>query len=358
MPAYTHSLLRIFPPPRFLGAPAVGLTISDHVIRFAELARRGRSLTLLSFGEMEIPEDAFSLGKIRDRSVFKTVLSAFRKKYRLRAAHIALPDEESYLFNTKIPPLPRREIRARLLQEIEQNVPLPLNEVLFDYQFARATPEEVSVVVLPAKTASDYLSLFRESGFSPLSFELEAHALARALVSPRENGACMILDMGRTRTGVSVVRNGVVLLTATVTLGGEALTSAVAKSFGLTSAEAREQKMKIGLKKTGQGVDMVNALLPPLSTLRDEIKRYYSYWYSSAASERDGSSQKLEKILLTGTEAGIPGLSDYLRSSLKEKLAVANPWRNINPLSDYTPALARNDALRYATVFGLALRSF
>ena len=353
-----YPLLRIFPPPRFLLAPAVGLTISDHSIRFAELARAGRFLTLLRSGEMEVPGDVFTDGKIRDRDALKTALSEFRKKYRLRAAHIALPDEESYLFHTKIQGVPRREVRARLLGEIEQNVPLPKNEVLFDYQFARNASEEVSVTVLPAKTAAEYLSLFRESGFSPLSFELEAHALARALVSPRENGTRMLIDMGRTRTAVSIVSNGIVLFTATITMGGEALTSAVAKSFGLTFAEAREQKMRVGLKKTEQGADMVNALLPPLSTLRDEIKRYYSYWYSSAAPGKDGSSQKLEKILLSGVDAGIPGLPDYLRSSLKEKLSVANPWRNINPLSDYTPTLARNDALRYAVAFGLALRSF
>ena len=65
----------------------------------------------------------------------------------------------------------------------------------------------------------------------------------------------------------------------------------------------------------------------------------------------------IERILMCGGDANIPGLLEYLSSGLDTPIAFANPWINILPSFDKEiPPMTFNNSLRYATALGLALR--
>ncbi len=359
-----QSLSRVFPPPHFLVAPAAGLDISVRAIRYAELERKGAYLRLARYGEAEIPDGVFAGGEIRDRDALKTLLSDFRKKHGFRFVYAAVPEQPSFILYLELPRMPRSEIRKNLLQRIEQHVPFSANDIIFDYEnTACAEPKKngslcLGVTILPQKIATDYFSLLAECGMDPLSLELGAHALSRALLPKESAGAYMLVDIDEGATGIAIVNDGIVRFTATITIGGNMLTDTVARTLSLSPDEAAKIKRTVGLKQTKEGLDMARILIPPLSTLRDEIKRYYLYWHTHTVLEEGVALPQIKKIILSGEEAGIPGVADYLRSSLKENVALANPWLNINPLTAYTPDLSRVSAFRFATAFGLALRTF
>lgn len=359
-----HSLSRVFPPPHFLVAPAGGLDISIHALRFAEFEGKGAYLRLARYGEMEIPDGVFAGGEIKDRDALKTVLSDFQKKHRLRFVYVSVPEQPSFILYLELPPMPRSEIRKNLLERIEQHVPFSSNDIVFDYENTLCTEAEnngglcLGVTILPRKIATDYSTLLAECGMEPLSLELGAHALSRALLSKESAAAYMLVDIDADHTGIAIVDNNVVRFTATITMGGDMLTDAVAKKLAVPFEAAAQMKNRIGLKNTREGINMVDILIPPLSTLRDEIKRYYLYWHTHTVLKEAVVLPRIKKIILCGEDAGIPGLADYLRGSLKEDVTLANPWRNVNPLTDYTPSLSRIHALRFATAFGLALRAF
>ena len=64
----------------------------------------------------------------------------------------------------------------------------------------------------------------------------------------------------------------------------------------------------------------------------------------------------MDRIIVCGGEANVPGLANYLAATLKTDIEIANPWININPLTHYIPEIPRNHALRYVTALGLAMR--
>ncbi len=359
-----QSLSRAFPPPHFLVAPAAGLAISARVLRFASLEGSGeRHLRLVKYGEVEIPEGVFAGGEIKDRDALKAILSDFQKKHSLRSVYVSVPEQPSFNLYLELPPLPRNEIRSNLLDRIEQHVPFSAHDIVFDYEIAECAETGndrtlcVGAIILPQKIAADYLSLLAECGMEPLSLELGAHALSRALLPKKNNGVYMLVDIDAAETGIAIVHDSIVRFTATITVGGNMLTEALAKKLFVSSEEAARLKKRVGLKKTGAGLDMASILIPSLSTLRDEIKRYFLYWHTHAVSKETTVLPRIQSIILSGEEAGIPGLADYLRGSLKENVVLANPWRNINPLTEYTPSLSRVHSLRFATAFGLALRA-
>ena len=357
-------LLRTFPPPQFFLAPGTGLALSSRAIRSATLSEQGVELALSDYGEEALPAGVFSAGEIKDRDALKTRLLNIAKEHRIRAAHIAIPEQPSFLLFLEIPLMARRDIRAYLAEQIEKEVPFSVRDILFDYEMAACAPKDgapslcASVAVIPKKIVDDYCALFRECGIAPRSLELGAHALARAVLPREHKGVALLVDIDLEETLVAVVAGKTVRFTATIAMGGGALTSALVKKMGVAPEEARRLKHRIGLKKSAPEADLVNTLLSPLSALRDEIKRHYLSWHTHLPEKGAAALSRIEKIVLSGEDAAMPGLADYLRSGLKEDLVIADPWQNIAPLGASTPELPRKDALRYAVAFGLALRPY
>lgn len=365
---YEHTFFDIFPPPHFLAmAPAFGIDLSDRSLRFASLKKDGRNLVLGAFGEEKIPEGIVSAGTIQDQNALAQILSEVREAHDMTFVRISLPEQQSYLVQLELPEVRPDEIRGSIELQLEGMVPIPPEEAVFDYVIIPNKPQKtdatvsVGVSVLPRSIVEHYLSAFRTAGFVPLSCELEAHAIARTVVPRGDYGTYMIVDIGATRTGISIVSKEVVRFTTTLNIGGNLLTNAVARAFSLPEQDARSQKEKEGLtQNTSDGADMFSALMPAVSSLRSEIKRHYLYWHQRNTNDPAAhpGTEPIDRIILCGGEANVPGLREYLSASLNERVITAEPWYNIARLEEYTPEIKQNHALRYVTALGLALRSF
>ena len=66
-----------------------------------------------------------------------------------------------------------------------------------------------------------------------MAFEVEPESIARSVVPAGDRGTYMVMDFGRTRTGIFIVSGGAVSFTSTVSVGGYSLTRAIAKELGL-----------------------------------------------------------------------------------------------------------------------------
>jgi len=360
---HKKSFFNFFPTPNFLLRPAVGLDISDRSIRFVELIKKGGEIVLGDYGEKEIPEGALIEGDIKDIDLVKDVLENIKATYDFRFVRLSLSEQQSYLFKITLPRVEQNKLRENIEEQIAGRVPLPRESINFDYTIVKCGSAssadkqtiDVGVAVMPHAVIAQYLTLLTESGLVPLSFELEAHAITRAIVNPNDCGTIMIVDIGATRTGIAIVSDGIIQFTTTLNVGGNLLTEAIIKKFNIDFKEARELKERIGLiADKDEKLDMFSTLVLPVSTLRDEIKRYYIYWHTQKEEEH----RKIEKIILCGGEANVPGLREYLSASLKEYVEMGNPWRNITNFENYIPEIPYNHSLRYTTALGLALNSF
>ena len=93
-----------------------------------------------------------------------------------------------------------------------------------------------------------------------------------------------------------------------------------------------------------------------LSSIRDEIIRYNMYWMSDKEATFSGE-RKVHKVILCGRDANIPGIDNYLSSSLKISTVIANPWVNVESFEKHIPDLLRGESLEYVTAIGLALNN-
>ncbi|MHB1118024.1 MAG: pilus assembly protein PilM [Minisyncoccota bacterium] len=347
---------QFFPPPRFLQRPAVGLDISDTSMRFVELLETRHGLVLGRFGERAIPQGIIESGEVKKPAELRTLISGLKKDYDLDLVAVSLPEEKAYLFDLHLPKIKQSEIRGAIELSLEEYVPLKVTEALFDYDIEKETDTtiQVSVSVIPRTLIDGYLEAFSGTGVTPIAFEIEDQSIVRAVVPEGDNGTYMVVDFGKTRTGIAIVDKGFVQFTSTVSVGGTMLTEAIAKNLSISYEEAEKIKYKEEVFGTARNEKLSLALVSTISILRDSINKHYTYWQT-----HDDHGQKraqIKNIYLCGGDSNLAGFVNYLAVGLPVPVELAQVMVNVNSLDRYVPEISFNDSLRYATAIGLALR--
>jgi type IV pilus assembly protein PilM len=350
---------RHFPTPVYLNMDACAFDISDESVKYGQLENTPHGLKLVKLGKEKIPEGVIVSGKIIDQKKIINILKNIKTKEKFNFARVSLPEEQMYVFTLSLPQMKGQDLREMIYLQIEENIPLKAVEIVFDYDII--FQDEKSVVVEVSAVSEEiiqvYLSIFKQAGLTPVSFEIEAQAITRAVVPKDEKSTVMIVDFGYNRTGVSVSHNRNVLFTTTLDIGGLSLTKMLAKNFSLTFDKAEELKKSYGITADAKDNDIFPVIINGISVLHDELNKQYTYWKNH--NENNGlAHEKIERIILCGGNANLAGLAEYLEASMKIKVEYANAWVNISDLKTNVPEVSFEDSLSYVTVLGLALGSF
>lgn len=354
----SDGFFKFFPPPRFLEMSAAGLDVSNKSVKFLEFKKTSKGLRIEKYGRETIPPGVVSGGEIKNKETLLQILKEVKRKHNLRFVRLSLPEEKAYIYHTTVPREAAGNIKEAASFTLEENVPISSSEVIFDADVIEENDHnhiDITVSAFPRSSIEGYVSVCKEAGLEPLSMEIEAEAVARAILPEGDRGTYLVLDFGATRSSLFVASHGSVHFTATLEIGGDILTKTVEKYSGLSYEEAEKLKRQAGLIKNKDNKDLFMALMGTVSALKDEINRYYVFWHTHVSKSGD-QVDKIEKIIICGGEANLPGLSEYLSSSLRIKVETANVWTNAFSLEDCIPEMSFEDSLGYATAAGLALR--
>gem|GEM_PF-75727 len=344
-----------FPTPSYLMMESLAVDISDQSIKYGKLYISSFGLRLGNFGKERIPEGVIVSGIIENQNKLVEILKNIKEKNNTNFVRVSLPEEQMYLFVLSLPRIEDMNIREMILLQIEEHIPLKAIDTIFEFDVILTSDTNVLVEVfaIASSTIDSYLSVFSKANMIPISFELEAQAIARAVIPYENNESIMIVDFGDTRTGVSIVHDRKVFFTTTIDIGGVNLTSMISKNFSLSMEKAEEMKRSYGLDGNSSIEDIFPVILNGISVLRDELSKQYQYW-----KDHDNvgiSHNKISRIILCGGDANLVGLSDYLEASMKIKVEHANAWVNISDMKKSIPNMSFEESLGYTTVLGLAL---
>jgi type IV pilus assembly protein PilM len=332
--------------------------ISDQSIKYGELLSTPLGLRLGRFGKEKIPAGVVVSGKIEKEDDLVVILKSLKRRENLDFVRVSLPEEQMYLFTLSLPKTSESDLRDMILLQIEEHIPLKAVDTIFDYDIISSSDKNILIEVsaIASSTVDEYLSVFRKADLSVLSFELEAEAIARAVIPAGDKDPVMIVDFGDTRTGVSIVHDGKVFFTTTLDMGGVNLTNMIEKNFSLSFEKAEEMKRSYGLDGISNIEDIFPVILNGISVLRDELNKQYQYWknHEDCGIKHD----EIKRIVLCGGDANLTGLSEYLEASMKIRVEHANAWVNISDMTLSVPSMSFEESLGYATVLGLALGSF
>lgn len=334
-----------------------GIDVGVGSVKSVSFSLRGGMCALDSYREAELAEGVVVGGDIEQPEKMVEVLRSFRLRERVHFAHASLSERKAYLYQTLIPH-GANNLRSAVEFSLESHVPIPPEETMFDFEVIRRIEAGtiVSVTAYAKRVIELYTSVFAKAGITLRSLEIESQALGRAVITKADRErVVMVVDFGRTTTRIAIIDHGVTAFTVTVDVGGEALTAAVMKRFGVSSDEAENIKNEKGFLEGSGNSELHEALMITVSVLKDELSRHISYW--NTADEGGIPRLAVDALILVGGNANLKGLPEYLSRVLGLPVRVGDAWANAFSLDEYIPTLPYEESLEYATTIGLALRS-
>jgi type IV pilus assembly protein PilM len=275
----------------------------------------------------------------------------------------SLPSQSVFARYLSLPGSTPEELNQVIAFEAQQNVPFPIDEVVWDYQaLGTAQSGKLNVVLVAIKTDNliDINEAVESAGFTPEVIEVAPMALYNAFRYSYGDltGCSLLVDIGARTTNLVFIE-GSKAYSRSIPIGGSTISAAVAKEFNQSIEAAEEIKKEKGFVGLGgmyaEPEDPVVARLSKLARttltrLHAEIARSISFYRAN-----QGGSQPLRTILAGGA-VRMPYMTEFFSEKLQMPVEFFNPLRNvlISKTADQDALAAQAPAL--GELVGLALR--
>jgi len=295
------------------------------------------------------------------------IVSGIRDAMRLsgiRPGPVALSVSGQMVFPryVKLPPVTPDKIAQIVKYEAQQNVPFPINEVVWDYQLVGQETGELSVLLVAVKgdLVKNLTDCVEAAGLDPVLVDVSPLALFNTVRYNYSDlpGCTMILDMGARSTNVVFVE-GNKIFSRSIPVAGMAITKDVMKEFELSFEEAEQLKIAhafVGFGGVYEGhevgvADRTSKIVRNIMTrLHAEVIRTINFYRSQQGGSQPGM------VLLTGGCSMIQHVNVFLKEKLKTEVDYLNPFRNVAVSSGIESDKVAEDLHLLGEVVGLGLR--
>lgn len=339
-----------------------GLDLGDLSVKVAQLEKNGTELSVLGLGEAAIPPGSVSDGEIITKdnvvaAIKKALEKSSPKKIRTKKVICSLPESKGFLRIISLPFMDEEEVSEAIKWEIEANIPLPLNQVYYDWQIIsqglkkEKNKIEILVVAISKKIADQFLEVLDAAGLEPAGLEIESIAQARSLISKMASSeTVLVVDIGDRRTSFSILIDSVPCFTSSMSISAQHLTDAISKTLNISFEEAEKMKIQYGIGSALKKDEIFRSVEAVLENLYLEIKKSIDFYLENLKY-----SSAVDRVILCGGGSNTKGLAEYISEKLGQKIEAGSPWVNFN-LKKQPPAIKIEQAIRYSTAIGLAIK--
>jgi type IV pilus assembly protein PilM len=330
-----------------------GLDIGTEAVRVVKLSGNESKFTLDAFGLAMLPPGLSQSDSKIDQQKLAKIIDELLKRSQIDTKNVIAAIPGTSVFNTtvRVPNMSQSELEKAVRFQAEQNLPVKLDEVKYDWQVIKQDPQtkELVVMIIAATKGKvmHMMDLFKYAGLNVLALETSTVGMARSLTSTAEPLA-MVLDIGSTTTEIAIIEKGILMQTRSFPLGGIAMTRAVAQNLRLDQEQAELFKKKFGLSQDKLEGQVFRAIDPILKNILDEAVRSSKFY-------EEQFKQKVNRVILTGGVSRLGMISEYIKNYLGMEVSFGNPWTKVSFNPSYNDKL-NEVAPDFATAVGLAMR--
>ena len=280
------------------------------------------------------------------------------------AVNYSVPAQSVFARFVKLPAVDEEKIERIIAFEAQQNVPFPIDEVVWDYQLVGSgSDEQIQVVLVAIK--SDLLESINAAvegaGLQTMIVGVATMELYNAFrYNYSELGDCSVLvDIGARTTNLLFIEPGKIF-SRSIPIGGGSVTAAIAKEFGEPLGAAEFRKKRDGFVSLGGGyaepddadVARVSKIVRSTMTrLHAELMRSISHY----RAQQQGSAPA--RVFLCGGSASMPYMREFFHEKLRLPIEFFNPLGNVAVAETVDTAEIARSAHLLGELVGLALRS-
>ncbi|MEZ5405446.1 MAG: pilus assembly protein PilM [Verrucomicrobiia bacterium] len=255
----------------------------------------------------------------------------------------------------KLPPSAPDQVTQMVRFEAQQNVPFPMDQVVWDYQLVQSLKNsdlEAVIVAIKAEILERINAGVRATGCVAERVGVGPLAIYNAFRFnyPDYEGCTLILDIGAKSTQLIFAEDGKIFIRG-VPIGGNQITQAIATDMQLSFGEAEQLKQEKGFVGLGGAyADPDDATAARISkVIRGILTRLHSEVSRSIVSYRSqqGGSAPM-RILLTGGSSLLAYMDLFFSEKLRVPIEFFNPLRNVA----VAPSISRETLVRSAAWLG------
>ncbi|MGI9518176.1 MAG: pilus assembly protein PilM, partial [Pirellulaceae bacterium] len=320
-----------------------------------------------SYDFIEYPK-ALSLPDADEESLVNEALDTFLSRNDLRGDYVGMTvaGQSGLSRFFKPPPVDSRTLPEIVKYEVRQQIPFPIEDVIWDWQGLGGTEmdnvivdAEVGLFAIKRDTVYSALQPFLRKDIeidlvqlSPLAAQ---NVVCREVLPEIPEGeidmdnlpdSIVILSMGTDATDL-IVTNGVKLWLRNIPIGGNHFTKELSRELKLTHAKA--EHLKRNARQAEDPKTVFQAMRRVFNDLKKEIDRSLAYY---AGMDKNAN---LERIVLLGNAALLPGLRQYLNKQLEMDIAKIGSYEKLQgPVVD--ERVFKENILSFAPAYGLCLQ--
>jgi len=367
-----------------LSKKAFGLEITDANIRIMKLAWRKGSLSVVSAGVLELEGGIVKDGVIQEEeklaaAISRLVVNAWGQKIKTRNVVVSLPENKAFLQAIVMPKLNDQDLRAAVVFESENYIPLPLEKVYLDFEIIppadNSLPQprcEVLVAALPKEIVDSYLRTLYRAGLVPVAMEPESLALTRFLLQEKKlKLPTIIIQIGDAKTNLIIYSQNSVRFSFSIPISDCYFIEMIMKNTESSADQAERLKVECGIENFAARTDDVDsktgprdkkgkifeALIPGLVDFVQQIQKCIQYYQSHEENGAESYKKNFDKVLICGSGSNLKGLDEFLALKLGMPIEKFQTSLDIGRIASKTKGFEKQNPCAYAAVAGLAARA-
>src|SRR3954469_6347144 len=319
--------------------PAIGLDIGTSVVRAVELSYGRGGITLERFGQLVLPPGAVLDGQVVDT---EAVTETLRKlwsatRYSHKRVVLGVANQRVIVRQLELPWLDRNELRASLPFQVQDLLPIPVDQAVLDF-FPIEELTDASggrtlkglLVAAARETVLANVTCAEQAGLHVEAVDLTPFAVLRAL--GRQTGVEVeteaLIDIGARVTNIVVHSAGVPRFVRILLVGGQDVTDAVSEQLGVPPAQAEVMKQSVGRSAGNAGFDaalgdLVRTVAATSQDFVTEIRGSLDYYGAS------NPGAPVERIVVTGGGSRLDGILDRLAAATRLPVRSGDPMAHL-----------------------------
>ena len=295
----------------------------------------------------------------------KLVLAEVVQARKMKGARVnyAVSSQSVFTRFVKLPSVGEEQVDQIVGFEAQQNVPYPIDEVVWDYQLVDSgdsSQVEVVIVAVKADLLDDINDTVEQTGLKTTLVDVAPMAIYNAFRYNYSDaqGSSLVIDIGSRTTNLIFIEPHKVF-SRSIPNGGSTITQQIAKEFGEAFQLAEERKKRDGFVSLGGAyaepddpdVARVSKMIRnSMTRLHAEIARSIGFFRA-----QQGGKQP-ERVFLSGGSSTLPYMREFFQEKFQIPVEFFNPLRNVTVGDGLNLEEVSKNAHRLGELVGLALR--
>jgi len=285
------------------------------------------------------------------------------KNFGSKQINVCAPGFHVFSKFVKLPPVDTAKVGQIIEYEARQNVPFPLEEVVWDYQILGTTATGELEVLLVAIKTEVVEGLFRVAEGAGLHLKLVDVSSAALCNAFRFNygdleGCTMLLDIGAKTSNLLFFEKGKVY-SRSINIGANSITQDFANESKLAFGEAEQTKIEQGFVSLGGAYEEPeNPQQAAISKIARQVMTRLHIQVNQTVQffrgQQGGSAP--QRLFLSGGASVMPYTAQFFSEKLNVPVEYFNPFRNIQIDPSIDLEELSKTAHSFGEVVGLGLR--